>query len=474
MIKKRLLYGLLILSIIGQIHLLSGELKLFIEGKWFNLPYYKNTFMMNQFIFSQVYEPIANYTPEYSITYGIAKNWYVSPNWKYIEFKINTNRYFPDGSSVNIEDIKNNFKNFFNAPPLNSFRIIKKYILAEDFFKKVNDSTFRIYFKKPFPKIFNFFPIPMMRISKKSKDSPFLLGTGPYKLEKVKNNIIFLKKNKYYKEKPMFSDRILVVFNSNVRDIGKLAKKYDLLILMHRKEIFINGFKKNEIKLPILMFFALKTGNGLFKTYENRRNFYCSLKENRLLSQIDKLGYKFLRYKRIILPGLAGYGLKTSFPLKDEICKNYKKKPLKVKLNIPSPIFEKINFNSVFNENIKITKNKTKDFDVKFIVGGIATSIPFPIYLYDIFEENTEKYYGNWFVKELVNIYTETNNLQLSKKLIKFEKTINNKLAVIPVGASKYSFVDIFIKNNIEGFNKNAGALFIYEKLSKLKRKSSD
>ncbi len=451
--------------------LFSNELKIIIQGKWFNDNYRKNTFMMNQLVYNQIYEPIAKYTIDLSITYGLSKSWYVSPNWDYIEFVLNENKYFSDGTIVKSDDIKRNMVEIFKSSSLNSFKIIRDYILRKNYFKKINDRKFLIYFKKPFPKIFNFFPLSMMRISKKSPHSPYPIGTGPYAIKSIEGNKVNLIKNQYYMGKSLFFNKITFVFEKSYEKILKDHNNFDLIILMHKNTHEFKGYKRYKIKLPVLAFFSLRTAKGIFFNKKNRLFFYCNLNKSKLLRELSNLGYRFIKYERIILPGLPGYGLEKEKEV--NLCKNIKKKKLKVKLFAPSPVFGKLNFQAFFNKNImieKINKATSENFDVQFTVAGIAIPIPFPIYLYDIFNETIENFYGKWFLSSLIDVYAETNQLNLTKKLVEFEKlVVNEEIAVIPIGASNSVFIDIYSKKEIKNF-KITSPLFVYTELKNLRR----
>ena len=193
-------------------------------------------------IFSElVYEGLLRFTEDYGLQAGLAESWATSANGLILTFKLNPNAKFHNGIKVTANDVKESLtRNVSKDSVVYKFYDVikgaKKYFEQKassvDGLRIVDTNTIEIHLEKPFPPILYVLAGGTAKIlpSNLLKKTDFFkkpIGSGPFKVQSISKDKIFLVRNSdYHGEAPKISEMELVTLNQD--DAMKKALKGEI------------------------------------------------------------------------------------------------------------------------------------------------------------------------------------------------------------------------------------------------------
>jgi peptide/nickel transport system substrate-binding protein len=161
-------------------------------------------------IFMQVFDPLVYQTADHKFHPGLATSWDITPDGKTYTFKLRQGVKFHDGTPFNAQAVKFSFDRI--RDPNTKSQLAIDLLGPVDTYEAVDDSTFKITFKTPYPAFLDALsyawlaPVSPTAVQKSGADfGRNLVGTGPYMWKEwVAKDHITLVKNPDYNWAPDF------------------------------------------------------------------------------------------------------------------------------------------------------------------------------------------------------------------------------------------------------------------------------
>lgn len=389
------------------------------------------------------------------ISKDIATSWVLSEDKSNYTFKIDTNRKFFDGSSVNADDVIYSLERAKLSKKLDWFDDVEKI-------SKINNNTIKIELSQYNPRILYQLSTPRACIL--SKNKPFVnVGKyevpnsgGAYKISEISKKLI-LEKNEFFPAEHV-ENKIEVSFMKHEDAIAafKKGEVHDLSFYLLSNEELNEVGTKNQITSKIFWSWVLmlNPNSPNMATKRNRELFKKALDKEQILEQ---WGANIEVGSSVVPKGMVGnvslpinssqsasrldckepltgaiiQGVQKDKALKDIVVRNLK---LKTNCTIELHILP-------MNEWSKDFRDKKYDFYISALDTNSTDPLGFYRYFIDGQQENTLGYKSKKLNEAFTEVYSKAIITRESNDYTKLAKILDDESFVYVFGYPEFTFV---------------------------------